>query len=131
MDDLGLFTVALGLSAPWWVTWTEFDGERLDLCLDFPRGARFACPAKGCVQGVCVVHDTADKVWRHRDFFQYKALLHARLPRVCCPEHGVRQVSVSWARPGSSFSMLFEALALTFTAAMPVAHAGTEPCSPG
>jgi transposase len=49
----------------------------------------------------------------HMDFFQYKAFLHARLPRVRCPEHGVRQVSVSWARPGSGFTMLFEALALT------------------
>jgi transposase len=68
-----------------------------------------------------VVHDTADKTWRHMDFFQYKALLHARLPRVRCPEHGVRQVSVSWARPGSGFTMLFEALALTFATAMPVA----------
>jgi hypothetical protein len=26
MDELGLFTAALGLSAPWWVTRTEFDG---------------------------------------------------------------------------------------------------------
>ena len=43
-----------------------------------------------------------------------------RAPRVRCPEHGVRQVSVSWARPGSGFTMLFEALALTFAKAMPV-----------
>jgi transposase len=34
---------------------------------------------------------------------------------------GRGQVSVSWARPGSGFTMLFEALALTFAAAMPVA----------
>jgi len=68
-----------------------------------------------------VVHDTADKTWRHMDFFQYKALLHAQLPRVRCPEHGGRQVSVSWARPGSGFTMLFDALALTFATAMPVA----------
>jgi 3-deoxy-D-arabino-heptulosonate 7-phosphate (DAHP) synthase class II len=33
----------------------------------------------------------------------------------------VRQVSVSWARPGAGFTMLFEALVLTFAAAMPVA----------
>jgi transposase len=125
MDELGLFTAALGLSAPWRVTRTEFDGERLDLYLDFPRGARLACPAKDCAEGACVVHDTADKTWRHMDFFQYKAFLHARLPRVRCPEHGVRQVSVSWARPGSGFSMLFEALALTFAAAMPVAKIAT------
>ncbi|MEJ7716350.1 MAG: transposase [Thermoleophilaceae bacterium] len=32
----------------------------------------------------------------------------------------MRQVSVSWARPGSGFTMLFEALALTFATAMPV-----------
>ncbi|MDQ2790184.1 MAG: transposase family protein [Actinomycetota bacterium] len=31
-----------------------------------------------------------DKSWRHLDFFQHKALLHARLPGVRCPEHGVR-----------------------------------------
>src|SRR5918997_6701268 len=121
MDELGLFTAALGLSAPWRVTRTEFDGAQLDVYLDFPRGSRFACPAKDCAQGACPVHDTADKTWRHMDFFQYKAFLHARLPRVLCPEHGVRQVSVSWARPGSGFSMLFEALTLTFATAMPVA----------
>jgi transposase len=119
--ELGLFTAALGLSAPWRVTRTEFDGTQLGLWLDFPRGSRFPCPAKDCTEGVCAMHDTADKVWRHMDFFQYKAFLHARLPRVRCPEHGVRQVSVSWARPGSGFTMLFEALALTFATAMPVA----------
>jgi transposase len=67
------------------------------------------------------VHDTVDKTWRHLDFFQHRALLHARLPRVRCPEHGVRQVSVPWARPGSGFTLLFEALVLSFAAAMPMA----------
>jgi hypothetical protein len=46
-------------------------------------------------QDACALHDTADKTWRHMDFFQHKAFLHARLPRVRCPEHGVRQVEVS------------------------------------
>ncbi len=68
------------------------------------------------------MHDTADKTWRHLDFFQHQALLHARLPRVACPEHGVRQASVPWARPGSGFTLLFEALVLTFAGAMPVAR---------
>ncbi len=123
VDELGLFTAALGLTAPWRVVRTEFDAEgaRLDLYLEFGRGARFPCPVKDCVHGGCPVHDTADKTWRHMDFFQHKAFLHARAPRVRCPEHGVRQVSVSWARPGSGFTMLFEALVLTFAAAMPVA----------
>jgi transposase len=67
------------------------------------------------------VHDAVEKTWRHLDFFQDKAFLHARLPRVRCPEHGVRQVSVPWARPGSGFTLLFEALVLSFAAAMPMA----------
>ncbi|MGH3808312.1 MAG: helix-turn-helix domain-containing protein [Pseudonocardiaceae bacterium] len=33
----------------------------------------------------------------------------------------MRQVSGSWACPGSGFTMLFEALALTFAVVMPVA----------
>jgi transposase len=37
------------------------------------------------------------------------------------PRAWVRQVSVPWARPGSGFTLLFEALALTFATAMPVA----------
>jgi transposase len=80
MDELGLFTAALGLGGPWRVVRTEFDveGTQLDLYLDFERGARFACPAKDCAQGGCRVHDTTDKTWRHLDFFQHKAFLHAR-----------------------------------------------------
>jgi transposase len=123
MDELGLFTAALGLSGPWRVIRTEFDAEaaQLDLYLGFERGARFACPARECAHGGCPVHDAVEKTWRHLDFFQHKALLHARLPRVCCPEHGVRQVSVPWARPGSGFTLLFEALVLSFAVAMPMA----------
>ncbi len=90
---------------------------------DFERGARFGCPAKDCGHDACEVHDTTDKTWRHLDFFQHKAFWHARLPRVRCPEHGVRQVSVPWARPGSGFTLLFEALVLSFAAAMPMAKA--------
>ena len=123
MDELGLFTAALGLSGPWRVTRSEFDAEaaQLDLYLDFDRGARFACPAKDCAHTSCPVHDSVEKTWRHLDFFQHKAFLHARLPRVRCPEHGVRQISVPWARPGSGFTLLFEALVLSFATAMPVA----------
>jgi transposase len=118
-----LFTAALGLVPPWRVERSEFDAEagRLDLFLDFPRGARFACPQSGCPERQCPVHDTEGKTWRHLDFFQYQAHLHARVPRVICPEHGVRQVAVSWARPGSGFTLLFEALLITFAEAMPVA----------
>ena len=113
----------VGLVPPWRVDRSEFDAEagRLDLYLEFPRGARFACPEPQCPERECPVHDTDAKTWRHLDFFQYQAYLHAKLPRVRCGEHGVRKVAVSWARPESGFTLLFEALLITFAAAMPVA----------
>ena len=79
MDELGLFTAVLGFSGPWRVVRSEFDAERTqwDLYLDFGRGAWFACPAKGCARGKCPVHDTVERTWRHLEFFQHKALLHA------------------------------------------------------
>lgn len=118
---LELFTLALGLQAPWNVTSTNFDQDagRLDIHIDFSRGSRFVCPE--CAEADCPVHDAEDKQWRHMDFFQHQAYLHARVPRVRCSVHGVRQVDVPWARPGSGFTLLFEALLLQFAKAMPVA----------
>jgi len=116
-----LFTAALGLTPPWQCTKTEFsvDASRLDLWLDFPAGSRFACPE--CGKDAMPVHDTVDKQWRHMDFFQHVCYLHARVPRVQCADCGVLQVPVPWARPGSGFTMLFEALVLSMAPHMPVA----------
>jgi transposase len=62
----------------------------------------------------------ADKEWRHLNFFQHEAYLRASVPRVRCGEHGVRQVEVPWARPGSGFTTLFEALVMVLMREMPV-----------
>jgi transposase len=120
MRDLELFSRALGLRERWRVVETSFDAEqrRLDLRLDFERGARFACPV--CERPDCEVHDTSEKSWRHLDFFQHQAYLSARVPRVRCPEHGVHQVALPWARESSGFTLLFEALVLALVAEMPV-----------
>ncbi len=120
MHDSDLFQQALGLQEPWSVVGVNFDGEarRLELVLDFAKGARFACPE--CDRADCKVHDTEQKTWRHLDFFQHQAFLSARVPRVRCPEHGVHQVKVAWARPGSGFTLLFEALTMALCAQMPI-----------
>ena len=67
------------------VTFTV-EEKRLDLHINFPKGSRFACPVYG---EPCPVHDTRDHIWRHLDFFQHEAYLHARVPRVKCQKHGV------------------------------------------
>jgi transposase len=94
---------------PWSVTRIEFSEwkQQLELWLDFASGSRFPCPE--CGRGDCAVHDTEPRTWRHLDFFQHKTLLHARQPRVKCPEHGVKTVALPWARPGSGFTLLMEA----------------------
>ena len=120
-QDLLLFQAALGLSAPWQVTSVEFDRDarRLDLRVDFLKGATFSCPECG-VSGL-KAYDTSEKCWRHMDFWQHQTYLTARVPRVRCAEHGVRQVALPWARPQSGFTLLFEALIMAMVAEMPVA----------
>lgn len=57
------------------------------------------------------VYDTAPRSWRHLNFFQYEGYLHAFLPRVDGGEpDGVKTVAVPWARPGSGFTLLLEAM---------------------
>ena len=124
MHDLDLFQRALGLEEPWEVVDVQFDvaRRRLDLRIDFSKGARFPCPE--CAAAGCKVHDTERHTWRHLNFFQHEAFLTARVPRVICSEHGVRQVQVPWARERSDFTLLFEALVMALVKEMPVKPIG-------
>lgn len=122
MDELSLFTLALGVAKPWQVVDLKFSKEegRLDLWIDFAKGAKFPCPSCPETQEA-EVHDTQDRTWRHLNFFQYETYLHARVPRVRCGTCGVKQVEVPWARPGSGFTLLFELLVLSLAREMSVA----------
>jgi len=120
MRDINLLQLALGVAPPWSVTRGDFDpaARRLDIHIDFKPGSRFACPACGAAD--CPTHDTDETTWRHLNFFQHQAYLHARVPRVRCTACGVKKIAVSWARPGSGFTLLFEALLMAMVTAMPV-----------
>jgi len=124
MNENELFQAALGLLPPWQVDRCTFDKAtgRLDIHLDFPRGSFFACPVCGVP---CKAHDTSERTWRHLNFFQHQAFLHARTPRVECSQQcGVHVVAVPWARSGSGFTLLFEALVMMMAKAMPVIAVG-------
>lgn len=116
-----LFTMALGLQPPWEVVGVQLDleAERIELEIGFSKGARFACEACGAQEQP--VHDTRPRRWQHLRFFQYQAFLTAKVPRVHCTACGkTTQVVVPWTRPGSGFTALLEALALTLCREMPV-----------
>ena len=123
MNENELFQAALGLLPPWQVDRCSFDevAGRLDIHLDFPRGSIFACSVCGVL---CKAYDTSELVWRHLNFFQHQAFLHARTPRVECSQCGVHRVAVPWARPDSGFTLLFEALVMMMAKAMPVSAVG-------
>jgi transposase len=97
-----------------------FDPEKkqVDIYIDFSRGGEFPCPE--CGRLGCKAYDTLNKVWRHLNFFEHVTYLHLRTPRVECPECGVKQVPVPWAREGSGFTLLFEAFIMAMAKEMPV-----------
>jgi transposase len=120
VQHVELFQLALGLEWPWKVVGYDFSAaeKQLTLSIDFEPGGTFSCPT--CERAGCKAYDTRDKSWRHLNFFQHEAYLRARVPRVQCAEHGIKQVEVPWARSGSGFTLLFEALVLAMAKEMPV-----------
>lgn len=126
MDQNELFAIGLGLATPWKVVRSGLEdigsqAKVLYVDIDFEEGSRFSCPS--CGQS-CAVYDSEVKRWRHMNFWQHATFLSARVPRVECPEHKVRQVEVPWARPESGFTLMFEALIMALVREMPVAAVG-------
>lgn len=118
-----LFTDALGLQLPWTVQRVELDTARRRIDFEIGCGAQLlACPQCGAADQR--VHDRLRRSWRHLDFFQFEAWLHADVPRVVCGACGkTSQVNVPWARKGSGFTAMFEALALSLCRELPVRQA--------
>ena len=114
-----LFSKALKLGSPWEISKIEFKEQegRINVFIDFPKGSVFWCPK--CGKEV-KAYDTAEKHWRHLNFFQYACYLVVRAPRTDCKDDGILQVEVPWARDSADFTLLFESFAMTLCREMPV-----------
>jgi len=112
MQDTALYEYLLGLKTPWKVARVELNvnEQHVDVWAEHPDGIVWGCPT--CSRELTLYDHAEERVWRHLDSCQYKTFLHARIPRVQCPEHGVLQVLVPWAEPKSRFTLLFERLAI-------------------
>lgn len=109
MKSEELFAIGLGLLPPWEVKEVKFEetseGKELHIYIDFKRGSRFAND-NGKPEAV---YDTEEKQWRHLNFFEHRCYLHCRVPRIPMSDGKIRMIDVPWSRPGSGFTLLFEA----------------------
>ena len=108
MQDTEFYEALLGLKDPWKVKNVKLDlaASRVDVWIEDRSGVKWNCPK--CRNKAYVYDHSKERVWRHLNTCQFETYIHACLPRIKCPEHGVRQVSAPWAEPGSRFTLLYE-----------------------
>lgn len=111
MRDKDLYATILGIGSPWSVidVVVKAAEEVVEVHVALDVDAATSCPE--CTRD-SPRYDTRTRRWRHLDTCQYRTLLVAEVPRVRCPTHGVRQLRVPWAEPGSHFTALFEGLVI-------------------
>lgn len=110
MNSVEIFQLALNLVAPWQVQSVSFKEEdntgkkTLHIDIGFTRGYQFKEGTK--------VHDTQSRTWRHLNFFEHECYINCKVPRIKEVTGKVTIVQVPWARKGSGFTLLFEALSM-------------------
>ncbi len=117
MNSSQIFTLALGISEPWYVKEILFDkpgtqSAVLNIHIDFKKGSKFDSHS---------VHDTVERKWQHLNIFEHNCYIHARVPRIILEDGSVKTIEVPWARKNSGFTLLFEAYSmLLIESEMPV-----------
>jgi len=101
MQDTTLYENLLGIKSPWSVRTVDMNikEQRVDIWAVHTEDFAWECPECGEVRPL---YDHAEeRIWRHLDSCQFKTFLHARIPRIECPVHGIKQVKVLWAEEKS------------------------------
>jgi transposase len=108
MGDIDLFMKLLALPRPWRIDSVKCDtkAQTVEVVLGHRCNTRFRCPACGVV--LPLYDHVPFRRWRHLDHGSWLTWLRARVPRVGCLLHGIRQVAVPWALPGGRCTVAFE-----------------------
>lgn len=110
MNERELYSKILGVTRPWKVQDVSIDMAKGEVVVRVITTAKaHECPECG---EKCSGYDSRERRWRHLDTCQLQTILEARIPRVECPEHGVRQIKLPWAEPGSKLTAMFEAFVI-------------------
>ena len=110
MNSIEIFQLALNLPSPWFVKSINFkeqkstDKKILNIDIGFTKGHQFEEGKK--------THDTQERSWCHLNFFEHECYLTCKVPRLKGADGKAALVQVPWARKGSGFTLLFEALSM-------------------
>lgn len=114
MESSAIFTQALGLSTPWQISEVKFSGSGedpnikiLEIWISHSQGAKFSYQGQSYS-----VYDHQPRKWRHLNFFEHTCYIYCEVPRIQTSDGHTLLVEVPWSRPGSSFTLLFEAYSL-------------------
>jgi transposase len=110
MDMDELLEHVLALPAPWKIVGSDLNQAqmRVDVRVAYD-GSRGPCPecAKDSPR-----HDSVVSKWRHLNLCDHQTWIVCELPRVRCPEHGVKKMNVPWAEWWSRFTARFESVVI-------------------
>lgn len=112
VKDVELYRHLMGIVEPWTVDRVEMNvkDRRVDVWITHPAGSQWPCPICGLT--LSLFDHAEERLWRHLDSCNFETYLHARVPRVECPQHGKVQVRVPWAEPNARFTAMFERWAI-------------------
>lgn len=116
-----IFAQSIGLNDVGKVSRTELNAERreIHIYVAVHKTGNYKCPECGIS---CARYDDEekDRIWLHSDVAGFLWYVHCRRPRIRCESHGVRVITVPWARKHSRYTLSFECHATLLTKFMPV-----------
>ncbi len=104
------YGMLLGITDPWRVTKVDLGlmAQKVDIYVEYSSRV-WTCPICGAkAKGY---DHLKEQIWRHLDVMQFETLIHCRLPRCYCQEHGVKTLKAPWEN-GRGFTIMFEAFAV-------------------
>lgn len=104
MDMSEFYQNAIGIKKPWFIRETIFDikKKRVDIYLSYEEGFEFRCSL--CNKKSAIYDHNKERTWRHLDTCDFQTFIHAKLPRINCPDHSVLQIEFSWANNFDRFT---------------------------
>jgi transposase len=88
----------------------NFEATEIHHQVEHPEGCCWNCPQ--CGRELACYDHAAERQWRYLHTCQFHTIVHARVPRVECPQHEAVQVMVPWAESHGRFTLLMKRLVI-------------------